>query len=212
MPHLADEKALRKPGQKKKDNPVSIEQASTETGGQLREHTLEDVELSLRVLAYNGSNYSRSSIQLKDEFGIDVHSQTLRRWANTHFPRKYALIQKDLDKEIGDKLSGRLTDVALKGTELQDELLDDLNEQKGELEPREIAIALRNVSQAVVPAIEKSQLLRGKPERRTEVKDSDQLIAKLVQLGVVKNPEALDIEDAIVVDSTESGDQDKSNQ
>lgn len=207
MAHLVDEKVLRKSGQTKEVNPSIVESASTEVGGRLHQHTIEDVERSLQVLAYNGSNYSRSSIQLKKEFNIDVHSNTLRRWAITEFPRKYANIQKDLDQVISEKLSGQLTDVAMKATEMQNDLLDDLNEKKGALEAKEIAPALRNVSQAAQPAIEKAQLLRGKPTARSEAKDADNLVSKLIALGIVKNPESLDIEDAEVIDPEESDDE-----
>ncbi len=200
MAHLVNENVLRKSGQSKEDNPSSIVPALTETGSQLREHTLEDVVLSLQVLAYNGSNYSRTSTTLEKEYNISVHTNTLKRWANTYYPRKYAEIQKDLDKDISEKLSGRLTDVAMKATELQDELLDDLNTKKDQLEAKEIGPAIRNIAQAAQPAIEKAQLLRGKPTARTEAKDADDLVAKLVSLGVVRNAEALDIEDAEVID------------
>lgn len=211
MAHLAGEDRLRKRGLKKSVGPILNPGATTELGTSLKTHTMEDVGLGLRVLAYNGSNYSRSSALLQSEYDVKVHAATLRKWATVSFAQRYAEIQKELDTDISNKLSGRLTDAAVLATETQIEIINELADNITDLEPNELAPAARNLSQVSTPAIEKAQLLRGKPTDRTETRDASKLMAKLVEMGLVKNPGNLnlqeeEIEEAEVVE--EATDQD----
>lgn len=176
--------------------------AQTEVGTTLRDFTIEDVELALRVLAYHGTSYSKVSAILEKEYSLAVHSSTLKRWASVQFANKYAEIQQQLDTEISNKLSGELTDIAIQATDLQKEVINNLSQNLSDLETKDLAHTAKNLSSVINPAIEKTQLLRGKPTQRTESKDAEKIIAKLAEMGLVKNPENLEIEidDAEVVE------------
>jgi len=176
--------------------------AQTEVGTTLRDFSIEDVELALRMLAYHGTSYSKVSTILDKEYQLSVHSNTLKRWATVQFANKYAAIQQELDTQISNKLSGELTDIALQATDLQKEVINTLSHNLSDLDTKDLSVTAKNLSSVINPAIEKTQLLRGKPTQRTESKDAEKIIAKLAEMGLVKNPEKLDIEitDAEIVE------------
>lgn len=179
--------------------------AQTEVGTRLRNFTIEDVELALRVLAYNGTAYTTASKILEEDHQLSVHTSTLKRWVTSHFANKYAQIQEALDQEISQKLSGELGDVALQAVSVQKKVIETLSSNIHDLETKDLSSTAKNLSSVINPAIEKTQLLRGKPTQRTETKDAEKIIAKLAEMGLVKNPETLEleaeeIEDADVVE------------
>jgi len=202
MAHRTNENILNGLGRPPKDKPELAKYAQTEVGTSLRNFTIEDVELALRILAYNGTSYTTTSRILEEDYSISVHTSTLKRWATSHFANRYVAIQQSLDQEISQKLSGELTDVAIRASDVQKQVIDKLNQNLNDLETKDLSATAKNLSQVINPAIEKTQLLRGKPTERTESKDAEKIIAKLAEMGLVKNAQSLDIDidDAEVIE------------
>lgn len=186
---------------KKSNKPALNDLAQTEVGTRLRDFTIEDVELALRILAYNGTSYTTASKILDEDYQLSVHTSTLKRWVTSHFANKYAQIQEALDQEISQKLSGKLGDVALQAVGVQKKVIEELSSNIHDLETKDLSVTAKNLSSVINPAIEKTQLLRGKPTQRTETKDAEKIITKLAEMGLVKNPETLELDAEEIVDA-----------
>jgi hypothetical protein len=176
----------------------SQERGMTEQGTQLKKFTVQDVETVLNVLAMNGGNYSRTSEQVGKEYGIEIHPVTLKKWATTQFPSKYAVIQRTLADKINDVVAGRIGDLALTGTEVQHRLLQQLAERIDE-EPnvpiKELAPAVRNIAQATQTNIQQRQLLEGKPTGITELRNIEETVRELEQNEILVDAEVVEEED-----------------
>lgn len=178
-------------------NVPDVVKATTELGTQLRDFTIEQVEIALRTLALLNGNYSATSRLLDEEFDIEVHTQTVKKWANEQFPAKYAFIQTNLHKDISTRVIAKLNDVAVKGVQAQDRLLDLLHEQldsNPDITLRELAPSIRGLAQSTESNLKQKALLEGSPTEHLKVEGIDEVVAFL------KREEILLSDDDIVED------------
>lgn len=185
MPHEVSEEVLRK-------NVHKVPTAKTELGTTLRNYTMEDVELTLRVLALNGGNYSRTSLILDEEHGLAIHSQTIQKWATVSFTNRYIEVISELKERIGERLSAKLSDVAIQGAEVQEKLIGRLDDRIDDLAPKELPGAIRNMAQANSMSIEKMQLLRGQATDRVQHMKPEEIVEELKSLDIDLPEEAVE--------------------
>ncbi len=173
---------------------------STEAGGKLTDHTIEDVEFALRLYAYNGGNASSTAATLETTYGIKVHPATIRNWSERLFPQRFVQIQKELQTEITDRVAGKIADVAHQQVDLQAKWTEHLADQPlDDITPDKLASGLRSIAQATSSNIEKAQLLRDQPTAIVKHTPDDAL-KFLKDLGIFVEGEA--VEEADVVEET----------
>lgn len=173
--------------------------AVTELGG-TSSYSPETVEDSLRLLALNGGNCSKTSIQLEEFFNIKVHQVTLGKWKNRSFTRRYHEIQEDLSGEVEKGVVFKLGDIALQSAELQEKIIqkiDDEIDNAPDLSLKDLSPALRNVSQAAQISIQQKQLLEDKPTQIIEARTIEQTIKELEQDDLLIEGESTDITDQV---------------
>lgn len=177
---------------------AQAQKALTENGTKLKKHTLEDVEVLLRLLALNGGNYQRTALQAETDFKIEIHPMTLKKWSVNHFPQRYAEIQRDLVDEINDRAAGKIGDLTQKGIDLQNKLLEELDkvlETEPSLSVRELTPAITNISRATESNIKQRQLLQDKPTSIQEVRTIDETIEFLERDNII-----IDIDDNDIIE------------
>lgn len=148
-------------------------------------HTLEDIEISLRVLIFNGGDSKLAAEHLLDVYRIKVHPTMLKKWAYTHFPDRYAVLQQELRSEVSEKIAGMLSENAQRATQTQAKIIDRLDENVNELAPKDLANAARQVAQAGALDIEKARLLRDEPTDIVENRDPEKILEALERLNVI---------------------------
>jgi hypothetical protein len=167
----------------------------TERQEELRTHTIEDVGFALRLLAYNNTRYSVTSRILEEDYGIKVHPTTLRQWVTSHFTQKYVEIQHELEKNINEKLSAEIIDLAATATEAQAKALERGLDTINELKPGEVASAVKNYASTAGTNIEQANLLRDKPTTIVKHQTPDDAIKFLREKGLLVDSTAEEIED-----------------
>ena len=115
-------------------------------------YTSDDQAATLAVLESNGGNLARTSRE------TGIARDTIKRWRDEKSPPKNASVDKRLP-EARATLADRLRDFVDAALTIAPDKLDDAN--------------LRDVFTSVGIAIDKLQLLEGKPTSIDEVRDGD---------------------------------------
>ena len=167
---------------------------------------MEDVEVVLRLVAFNGGNIAASTRAINEDYHISVHPNTVSRWINTHFPRRYVQIQNELADDVENRVAGKLGDLSMRSAQTQERLLDELDNQlaRDQLNEREtpvkdLAPAIRNIAQANQSNIQQQRLLRDKPTSIVETRTIDETIAYLERENLLidlPDSEIVDVDDA----------------
>lgn len=148
----------------------------TEEGATLKGYTLEDVEFILRLLAYNNTNYTRSSAILERDYGIKIHPTTLRKWVSSSYVQRYVQVQTELGNEINKKLATKTTDLAAKAVEAQDLALDRTINRISEISDDKLPSAVAALAGAASKSIESSALLNDRPTQIIKYKNPDEAL------------------------------------
>jgi hypothetical protein len=177
---LSDDKAEivgKRDAWKTRLNKLHEAKPEAENGRPIRgDYTLSDVEMALGTLALNGSNYSRTSSELKEQYNLQVHPQTLKGWALQSFPRKYAEIQHQIQDHIGEDLASKLSDNAMGAVIVQSDTIERLSKHVDDLDVKDLANVARNLAQTTSLNTEKARLLRDQPTKIVEHKDPEEII------------------------------------
>jgi hypothetical protein len=156
-------------------------------------HTEPEVDLALKMLAFNGGNAHLTAKQLKEE-GLDITRYKLEGWRERSFPRRYHQIRNELGKEVGEDMAGRAFERALQADEASRLYLNEAIKRLPDLAPEDIAKAIQAFSNAMKNNVEKAQTLRGEPNVIEASRDINDEIRELERLGVGKRVEAIDVE------------------
>lgn len=170
--------------------------AVSENGNSLQ-HTIGDVEVALRLLAYNGGNASRTCRELKVRADLDIHPNTLRGWQQNHFPEKYATIQREMADEIGERVGGIVTDLAIQGAEIQGQMLTKLEDKLKEtenVELKDLTNGVRSLAQSTETNVRNRQLLFNKPTSIVENRNIEEALDYFEELGIIDST-AEEVED-----------------
>lgn len=156
--------------------------------GPMISYTEAEVDGALRLLAMTGGS-PQKAVELLAAEGVSVDKETIRRWRDVSFPRRYLQIRQDLGRHISEEVAGRALERALQADEAQALYIEAAVENLNRVPPAHLAKSALALAQAKASDIEKAQTLRGLPNEIVETRDPAELVAILERLGVVE-PEA----------------------
>lgn len=174
----------------RKEPSMYPESASTENGGSLKGgYTIQDVEKALHCLAWNGGNANATSIQLSEEFKLNVTAQTLRNWQKSLFPRRYVEIQRQLRGEINHKTAALFMENAQRSGQVREEMISRLADEHQELPVKELPNAIKALAVTSDVDVKGAALLRGEPTEIVQDRTPEEIVRKLQSLNVLPEDE-----------------------
>jgi hypothetical protein len=176
-------------------------QAVTERGATLRDRTEHEVDEALRALALNCGQLTKTCEQLA-EGGISIHRDTLRKWRETSFPRRYHAIRKDLGRDIGEEIAGRAFERALQADDAARQYIQEAIKKLSKVPAEHLAKNAHSLAQAMGISVEKAQTLGNEPNQIIETRSVDENIRVLERYGVLKRADSAI--DAQVVDEQDA--------
>ncbi len=132
-----------------------------------RRYSLEDRELALRTLALAGNRYEAATALLnKNTTGNlqNLPKQTLWRWANEQYQDRYEEIRTEVSDQVAQRVANQAEEIALAAGALELQLMEDLAAKRHDLDAKDVAGALRNVTTTKSLNIDKvASPIRGRP-------------------------------------------------
>jgi hypothetical protein len=168
------------------------QRAKTEQGTTVRSSE-DEVNLALRLLILNGGRYTLTAEQLAED-GIEINRESLKRWRNISFPRRYFELRKGLGRDVGEEIAGRAFERALQADEAEQRYIAEAVAKIDRVHPDALARNALALAQAKGINVEKSQLLRDRPTEIKETRGVEELVKALERLGVAKKVDAIDVE------------------
>ena len=144
-----------------------------------------EIQTGLRVLALCGGNITRAHKQLAGA-GKHIPKSTLRDWRNETYCVRYEEILADLRQEIGEKVSDEAMEIAGQATQVEKQLIEELQEKLHEIPEGQLAKSALAMAQSKEINTRTARMLRDQPTSITEVRDPDDIIAELKHLGLVQ--------------------------
>lgn len=145
--------------------------------GRVSRSSEEDIELGLTCLARNSGNFSKASRE------CDIPRQTLQGWAKK-FHERYLEIQEEVVPLIRARTAERALQIAEQAADLESKALTQLEGELPNLEGRDLANALRNVSTTKGISLTHANNFQSPAERPQEQLDPAAILAGLQRLGV----------------------------
>src|SRR5262245_51608972 len=102
-----------------------------------------EIEQGLIALALESGNGRRAEKRLA-AFGIRVDHSTLHRWRQKH-SEKYESLQRDVLPKLRTEAAERHSYLADAEMEVAIKLLDQLDREREEIQPRDLSTAIRNL-------------------------------------------------------------------
>lgn len=130
-----------------------------------RRYTLEQKELALHTLALTGNRYEHACDLLRNHpEGFDVSRQLLHRWATHQLPDRYEEIRTQVSQQVAQRVANQAEEIALAAGNLELQLIQDLEAKRTDMDARDVATAIRNISTTKALNIDKiSSPIRGRP-------------------------------------------------
>jgi hypothetical protein len=75
-------------------------------------HTLDDVYLALRMLAFLGGNVNRAARVLKDG-GHPISAKTIQRWSQRQYPDRYSEIVAEVHRDADQQAISRAMELVV---------------------------------------------------------------------------------------------------
>jgi transposase-like protein len=145
-----------------------------------------EVETALTILAANSGNIRRSARQ------IGMPPSSLKVWKNRFHERYLELVEENVPL-VRNAVVEQSIEIATRAGELEQEAMEELAKQLGELSPKDLSNALRNVSVTKGVSLTHADKYQSPPAQPQENLDQAVILKELARLGVVK-----------VIDSTAS--------
>lgn len=172
---------------------TKAEHAITERGRAVH-YTEGTVDVSLKLLAFNGGNCAKTVRMLEDE-GIEVNRETIRRWRETSFPRRYQQIRSELAQDVSEDVAGRALERALEADDATHIYIKEAKEKVHLVSPTHLAKNAAALAQATAQSVQTAQLLRDRPTAIVETRSLGELVGTLEKLGVAERDEnVIDVE------------------
>lgn len=143
------------------------------------QYPLETIEAGLAAMAIWHGNATQAARVLKEQ-DIEVPTRTLLNWKNTYTER-YTELTEQIVPQVREKLAQQFEVIGLRSAELTLETLDQYGEKLGQLDPRDLAGAVRNISTAGAIGIDKASLLRGLPTEIRQTDSAEDILKRLAQ-------------------------------
>lgn len=166
---------------------AKAEHAITERGRPVH-YTEGTVDVSLKLLAFNGGVVAKTVRMLADE-GIDVNRETLRRWREDSFPRRYQQIRSELAQDVSEDVAGRALERALEADDATHAYLKAAKDKIDLVSPTHLAKNAAALAQATAQSVQTAQLLRDRPTAILESRSLGELVGTLEKLGVAERDE-----------------------
>lgn len=130
-----------------------------------RRYTLEQKELALHTLALTGNRYEHACDLLRNHpEGFQVSRQLLHLWATQQLPDRYEEIRTQVSQQVAQRVANQAEQIAIAAGELELQLIEDLQAKHHDMDARDVATALRNLTTTKALNIDKiASPIRGRP-------------------------------------------------
>lgn len=142
-------------------------------------YSLEQVEAGLAALAIWHGNTRQAARVLKEQ-GIEIPRTTLQEWKKGYAERLNELTEQ-IVPQVREKLAQQFELIGMRSAELTLETLDEYGDKLKDLDARDLAGAIRNVSTAGAIGIDKASLLRGMPTEIRKTENVGDLVERVQQ-------------------------------
>ena len=181
------------------DTPDLTPQERMVKRARLGRHSLPEIELTLRTVAYQSGNIAAAVRILNAHRDKDHQLKTaaVKVWVTDIYRDRYDEIVMHELEDIQQRQGIRALELAAKAKLVTDDLVDRTAKaaKKGKIDPKDLAPAARNMSQVFATAVEKAQSLTGQPTQRVAVDSLPELVNEL-QTMLGTKPVDVEPEDA----------------
>lgn len=150
-----------------------------------------DKERGLLFLAMAAGNAAQAERDLA-AIGAPIPIQTLRRWAKAD-PERYERIQTEVHTRLHHKMAAEAEALVAKAATVQHAYLDRMVAEVAEIPSKELPKAFQATAVAAGIHTDKSRLLRDEPTTITDNRTADEIMRKLVAMGVARRVNAQDV-------------------
>lgn len=130
------------------------------------------------------SGNSRKAAEMLASQGLKVGSKTLWRWTNERHGEEYERIRRDVLPRVREHTAELHMELAEREIAMSHELIDRLDKTKGEIPPRDLPGAIRNLDVGSGVHTDKARDLRGDPTVTVEKHSLQETIRGLEDLGL----------------------------
>lgn len=168
-------------------------------GSVVTSYSAEQVEAGLMALAAWRGNARRASADLAER-GIRIPWRTLYDWRRSHADR-LAELEEQVLPQIRSRLAREQESIASQAARTTIKLIQRLEQRAGEIAPRDLAGAVRNMEVTAATAIDKHSVLHGLPSEIRQTDSAEDVLKRLQQKypGMFIEGSAEEIDDAEVV-------------
>lgn len=151
-----------------------------------RSYTDAEVVAGLTVLAEQHGSARKASEALAER-GIDIPRSTLDRWRREQYPERYREVVQDTLPRIQARIAELNEDLAIRQSEVEGLLTDSLKEQAGDIQPRDLPGAIRNIATSRGINQDKAKLYRGEATQivGNPVEEAADALAALRKKGIL---------------------------
>lgn len=171
--------------------------------------TPEDKLRAITVLALHNGNTKLTVQVVKEQFGLNMTAESIRRWRNSELREKY----EQLVADQGDQTQAVINEVmetarlAAQAERLAIEKTLHMLTLDGDKGIKDPARAARDLAHIKATNVEKFLTLSGRPNVIVETQNPDDAMAELVRMGVLKpaasgDEAAFDLPDSAVAELT----------
>lgn len=162
-------------------------------------YTEDEIERALIAVAVCAGNTHRAHRELAKR-GYKIPRPTLDVWATRLHAERYQRIATEVVPKIHERIAIEAEDLAQAYADIERTALERLSKTLDELEPKDVATAIRNLATSRGISIDKAALLRGRPTQIIEHRDPADIARELHQL----RPDVFDYMDADAEEITDA--------
>ena len=152
-------------------------------GNNKNKYSPEEIERGLYALARVNGNTQRASRELKEQ-GQGIPESTLRLWkAKTHADR-YARIREEVIPTIYQRHADKFHELVAIESNIAEQIARELESKIDQLDPRDLATALRNLEVSKSLNFDKASIADGRPTVITEKRDLGDIVRALKAKGI----------------------------
>lgn len=158
----------------------------------MAQHAQATVDRALTLILF-GTSIAEVIQVMRKEYDVSVTPQTLRKWKDDTYAKRYAELHDKYKDEIENdairRMRERLRLVDQAEMLAISRVIQQLEQQK--LTGKDAALAALNMSRVKAQNIEKLMQLTGRPTQIIEDRSgnvTDQVLRELIGTGVIKNP------------------------
>lgn len=167
-------------------------------------YSQEQIELAMSQYALDHGNAKRACENLRETLP-ELTASTLVGWINSE-PQRYEKIRTEVVPTIHGRIANHHEDIAVKAAAATESYVERALAVMGDIAPRDMPGAARNLATVLAITTDKAALLRGKPTVIEERRDVGEILSALERMGVtVKSPVLEDTVEGTIVETLEGG-------